>query len=309
MADKLPNTFQGLCDAFAKVVDFSTAKSDVELAEDLALFQDALYGDAFKLRKFEAQPVFGKHDILYYELLCRPIAKDGKKYSIGDLSVTAHKLGIGKEFDLVLVSNGLKRYGAETNIRPIAQNVSPETVLSPILGGEILPRMKDRMVNGVAGNSILEITEQHVMPEADINSLRHIRDDEGIRFAIDDMTLLERDINRLKVFKPLLLSDDPEDRGKVKIDGPLVRAFFDGECKGKDENGNKIVHQHWELERLLDILSDYPNIGVVAERVRTPHEVKTLFDMGIEGVQGRDLNHADFYYTPEAQALAQSGPS
>ncbi len=258
----------------------STSHDDIQNTDHLR----ALITDAFKNGAIQ-EPIYGQDRIIAYESLARPKDKT-RSYSIGKLSEEYYEIGRAVEFDVLTCSIGLDYARAEHKL-PITLNVSVESVLSPFFWEKMEKHLKDNMMS--PKQVIFEILEHDVDINTDISHLTELKE-QGFRFALDDFSVGQDHENRLTVFGGLV--------DFVKIDGPLVRAGLgdtEEECKG---------HTEEQFINTVDALHEQaPHAKLIAERTRSPYEAISLFETGIDGVQGLKLEAEDFYYTPEAIAL------
>lgn len=258
----------------------STSHDDIQNIDHLR----ALITDAFKNGAIQ-EPIYGQNKILAYESLARP--KDtNREYSIGKLSEEYYEIGRAVEFDVLTCSIGLDYARAEQKL-PITLNISVESALSPVFWKKMEKHLNDNKIG--PKQVIFEILEHDVDINTGISHLTELKE-QGFRFALDDFSVGQGHENRLIVFGGLV--------DFVKIDGPLVRAGLgdtEEECKGHTED---------QFINIVDTLRERaPDAKLIAERTRSPYEAISLFEMGIDGVQGHKLEAEDFYYTPEAIAL------
>jgi len=238
----------------------------------------SVINDAYKNGAIQ-EPIYGVNEIIASESLARPKDKINGSYSIGLLSEEFYKRGLAEKFDALTCSVGIDH----ARHFPATLNIAVESVLSVSFWEKI-----DDHVKGVdPKNFIFEILEHDVDPNADISHLHELKD-MGYRFALDDYYGNKIDSRRLAVFGELV--------DYIKIDGPLVRAGLGDEVKGHSAEKFREVFD--------DIKARFPDVMLIAERVRSAEEAQKLFDMGFDGVQGRDLKPEFFHYTTEAMALA-----
>ncbi len=262
-------------DAVRRVIVPDSGMALHEFASDIA---QSVINDAYKNGAIQ-EPIYGVDKIIASESLARPKDKINGNYSIGAISEEFYRRGLAEKFDALTCSIGIDH----AEHFPATLNIAVESALSIAFWEEI-----DRHVKGVAAeNFIFEILEHDVDIRADISHLYELKD-MGYRFALDDYSGNKIDTRRLYVFGELV--------DYIKIDGPLVRAGL-----GDEDTGSSAA----KFESIFNFLKiNYPDVMLIAERVRTAQEAQTLFDMGFDGVQGRDLKPEFFHYTPEAMALA-----
>lgn len=242
----------------------------------------------------ELEPIYGVNHFLAHEALLRPEDKDGKKYSIARISQLFYDEGLAIEFDTVSSSLGLK---AAKN-KPVTLNVSVDTVLTPSFFDAIQTRMQRLGLN--PQDVIFEILEHDVNPDANIKHLERLQY-QGFRFALDDFLLSKNDKTISKESRNRIAAFG-EIASYVKIDGPLVRAYFEQQFTTENRYGKEKTYSEEDFEDTLHYIQDQlPHTEVIAERVYNINEANILFTMGISGVQGWDLKARDFHYTPQAQ--------
>ncbi len=285
-------SYQQLCRAFLDLVDplhhsaYQGPPNRDGFPEkmDVQTFGDALTRDMFKTRHIKPEPIYTKDGVLAYEALSRPEDNEGKTYSIGPVTEMAYGLGLAEEVDGVLCSNALTVALKNPDKTPVTLNMSVKSVLSLDFWNRIEPKMDKLGMN----NIISEILEHDVALDADITYLEELKE-QGVRFALDDLSVGEDHDHRLEVFGALV--------DFIKIDGPLVRAYFEGEFSEKDQ-----TYTHADFEALLEKVSErVPHAQIIAERVYNKEEAQQLFDLGITGVQGWNLKAQDFGITPHEQ--------
>ena len=247
-----------------------------DLRDDI---ERSVMSDAYKNGAVQ-EPIYGRNRVIAAESLARPSDDTFGDYSIGELSQEFYARGLAEKFDTLTSSIGIK-YARQF---PATLNISVESALSP----KFWDGIQKRAENFEPEHFIFEILEHDVDVNADISHLRALKE-RGYRFALDDYAGTPEDKHRLAVFGDLV--------DYIKVDGPLVRAGL-GDTEMADHSVDEFV------QVLARLQTDYPDIELIAERVRTAEEAQTLFDMGFTGVQGRQLKPQFFEYTPEAKALA-----
>lgn len=266
--------------SFGELVEASLP-DDAALTIENSLGEDAyqaLLSDAFKNGVVQ-EPIYGKDQYIAHESLSRP-AHDEVQFHMDILSQQFYAHGVAEEFDILTSANGLK--GAEN--LPVTLNIAVDTVLS----SGFWNKMEKRLSPFSPDDLVFEILEHDVDLNSDISHMYALRD-QGYRFALDDFALGESHKNRLKVFGDVI--------DYIKIDGPIIRAFFDG-----DSDTNK----HDDLANILEYIREtHPDIELIAERVRSRQEADQLFDMGFTGVQGRQLRAEDFDYATKVDSTCQ----
>lgn len=250
---------------------------------DLQGFSEALANDAFKKRHMTMEPILLQSgDVLAYECLSRPSKSDGTEYSIGPFTEMAYQMGLAIEMDTLLMSNALKK-SHELSKTPITLNTSIQSAMDLDFWNDMRPRMDKKGIQ----NIIIELLEHDIDPHSDIRHLHQLRE-QGLRFALDDLSLGQSHENRLEAFGELV--------GYVKFDGPLVRAYFDG--AHHDQDGTYLSST--ALEDTVKLLrSELPHALLIAEYVTNKDEAEELFHMGILGVQGRELNENSLRANPK----------
>ncbi len=277
---------QRLVDALVPTYGISKEKFNKEHVE-------AALKDAFKNGSIQ-EPVYGQNNFIAHESLLRPKDKDGKEYSIGKISTLFYEEGLSVEFDVLACSLGMK---ASKN-RPITLNISVQSALTPEFFDEIKKRMDQHKLKNK--DIIFEILEHDVDPNADISHLKTLKG-ERFHFALDDFSIAEKDktVSKENANRIAALGEIVD---FVKIDGPIIRAFFEKEYKGKNRHGKPKSYSKTDFHNTLQIIHEtMPHTKIIAERVYNKTEADQLFNMGIEGVQGWDLKDEDFHYTPEAK--------
>ncbi len=276
---KSKNSFQKLCSAFEKTGSSLSQgpAQDINKADPQG-FAEALANDAFKKRHMEMEPILAPSGvILAYECLSRPRTKDGVEYSISDLTELAYNMGLAKEMDTLLISNALKK-AYETQHTPITLNSSIEAAMDPKFWDDIIPRMERTGLN----NIIIELLEHDIAPNADISHLQQLRD-QGLRFALDDLSVGQSHENRLSAFGGLI--------DYIKFDGPLVRAHLDGAHHDKD---GTFLSARALKDMIQHLQTELPNTMLIAEYVTNTKEANELSRIGVHYVQGRELNENTF---------------
>lgn len=228
----------------------------------------------------EQEPIYGKQNYIAYEALFRP-SENITSLSISELSKMFYHLGAQEKFDALTLQKGLN----DAKNFPVTLNISVKSALSPEFWNNIEGVLKNHNPQDI----IFEILEHDVALDADISHLETLKE-LGFKFALDDFSIGESHKNRLAVFTDLI--------DYIKIDGPLVRAGLGDKNTPFTEN---------DFIKLTDNLREVaPHTKLIAEHVNNAKEAASLFWLGFDGVQGRDLNPEDFPYTPEAQALAKT---
>ncbi|MGH1403836.1 MAG: EAL domain-containing protein [Alphaproteobacteria bacterium] len=244
---------------------------------DVQTFGDALTRDLFKKRYIKPEPIYTQGGILAYEALSRPEDNEGKTYSIGPVTKMAYDLGLAEEVDSVLCSNALTVAINNPDKTPVTLNMSVQSVLSLDFWNRIEPKMERLGFH----NIISEILEHDVALDADISYLEELKRQE-LRFALDDLSTGEGHGRRLEVFGDLV--------DFVKIDGPLVRAYFEGEYTDEEK-----TYTRADFEGLIEkVAAHASHAKIIAERVYNKEEAQKLFEIGITGVQGWHLKDEDF---------------
>ena len=262
-------------DAVRRVI---VPNSGIGLHEFSSDITQSVINDAYKNGAVQ-EPIYGVNEIIASESLARPKDKINGSYSIGVLSEEFYKRGLAEKFDALTCSVGIDH----ARHFPATLNIAVESALSVSFWEKI-----DDHVKGVdPKNFIFEILEHDVDIKADISYLHELKD-MGYRFALDDYCGNKIDSRRLAVFGELV--------DYIKIDGPLVRAGLGDEVKGHSAEKFKEVFD--------DIKARFPDVMLIAERVRSAEEAQKLFYMGFDGVQGRDLKPEFFHYTTKAMVLA-----
>lgn len=286
----LRSTFQSLKDCLFP-------KSGISVSELSLEHVQAVLHNAFRNGAIQ-ESIYGKDDFIAHESLARPKDNKGREYSIGKISSAFYRRGLAIPFDNLTHSIGLKN----AKQFPATINVSIESVLSP----EFWERRDQKAHLIRPQDTIYEILEHDIKIGTDI-SLLHEKKAQGYRFALDDFSKGISHSNRLHVFGELV--------DYIKIDGPLVRAYLDGESSEILDNDTIRFYTPDDFEAVLTKLNNhYGEKGLaipllIAERVRTADEAHKMFEIGFGGVQGRDLKPVFFHYTPEAQNLAKPDSS
>ena len=168
----------------------------------------------------------------------------------------AWAVGLGADLELAAVQAALATLPLLPDDAYLAVNVSPETLLSPLLTGALEPAEPSRVV--------LEITEHaqvfDYQPVA--HRLRALRD-EGFRVAIDDLGTGHAGINHLLQFSPDVLKLDRSVVQGVRRD-PLRRALIS----------------------TFATLAGHLGASLVAEGVETEEERDALEVLGVTAAQG-----------------------
>ena len=168
-------------------------------------------------------------------------------------------LGLGEEFELVLVSLALEELAALPGDAYLSVNVSPRTVLSPRLS---------RLLRGVDGERlVLELTEHSPVEDyARLNSaLTRIRR-RGIRLAVDDAGAGFSSLNHILLIRPDI----------VKLDVSLIRDVDTDVARRSLVSG--LCHFTTEI-----------GADCVAEGVETRAQARTLHELGVGFGQGWHL--------------------
>ncbi len=243
----------------------------ISLHEFSTEIAQSVINDAYKNGAVQ-EPIYGVNGIIASESLVRPKDSINGRYSTGALSEEFYRRGLSEEFDVLTCSIGIDH----ANHFPTTLNISVESALSVSFWEKIAVQVKDIDPK----KFIFEILEHDVDPNADISHLHELKD-KGYRFALDDYCGNKIDARRLAVFGELI--------DYIKIDGPLVRAGLGDKVEG---------HSAEKFREVIDYLkAQFPNVMLIAERVRSADEAQKLFDMGFDGVQGRDLKPEFFHYT------------
>ncbi len=251
----------------------------------------ALRTNAFKNGALQ-EPIYGQNQFIGHESLSRPVGENGEEFSIANISKEFYEKGMAIPFDVLTSSAGIKH----AKQLPITLNIAVETAMSPDFFNFVKSRMEKHEVK--PNDVIFEILEHDIKQNAQISHLQNLKN-EGFRFALDDISISKGDKqtsrenkNRLAVFGSVV--------DFVKIDGPLVRAYFEGEVTEQHDADSQKTYTKQDFLDILDtIKTKAPQAQLIAERVYTTSEAKELFDMGISGVQGRELKNTDFCYTNE----------
>lgn len=286
----LKTTFQSLKERLFPRSGISS--NELSLDHVQAVLHNAFKGGAIQ------ESIYGENGYIAHESLARPRDNTGREYSIGKLASAFYRRGHAIPFDNLTHSVGLKH----AKKFPATINVSIEAVLSP----EFWERREQKIHLVKPDDTIYEILEHDIEIGTDISLLQG-KKEEGYRFALDDFSSGISHSNRLHVFGELV--------DYIKIDGPLVRAFLDGESEEAIDNSIVKFYDRRDFETVLTKLNSFysqkgfPMPLLIAERVRTAEEAKRMFEIGFGGVQGRDLKPEFFHYTPEAQSLANDNSS
>ena len=168
-------------------------------------------------------------------------------------------LGLGEEFELVLLSLALEELGGLPDDVYLSVNVSPQTVVSPHLPGLL------RDVG--AGRLVLELTEH--MPVEDYVSLNlaltGLRE-RGIRIAVDDAGAGFASLNHILLIRPEI----------VKLDVSLIRDI------------DTDVARRSLVTGLCGFTAEI-GADCVAEGVETDAQARTLRELGVTYGQGWHL--------------------
>lgn len=259
-----------------------------EVGLDLEHLQAILH-DAFKNGAIQ-ESIYAEHDFVAHESLARPKDKYGRVYSIGRIARAFYERGMAVEFDTLTTKIGFE-YAKDF---PATFNISIESALSP----KFWENIQEEAEEIGQENLIFEILEHDISPDTDISVFLE-RKSRGYRFALDDFSLGKPHENRLAVFG--------EHVDYIKIDGPLVRAFLEGEFHEEHDDGTSIHYTKEDFESAISTIEKFyqdkglPVPQLIAERVYNAEEARILFGMGFTGVQGRELKPEYFYYTPEMQ--------
>ncbi|MBJ7608664.1 MAG: EAL domain-containing protein [Candidatus Dormibacteraeota bacterium] len=168
-------------------------------------------------------------------------------------------LGLGEEFELVLLSLALEELTTLPEHAYLSVNVSPHTVLSPHLPG---------LLDDVSGERlVLELTEHTPVDDyAALNTALGRLRRQGIRLAVDDAGAGFSSLNHILLIRPEI----------VKLDVSLIRDI-DSDVARRSLVGGLC---HFTAEIGADC---------VAEGVETDAQARTLSELGVAYGQGWHL--------------------
>ena len=227
------------------------------------------------------QPIVNENgDIIANESLSRLVDKDGKSHKIQDMANAAYEAGRHAEFDRITCITGLEK-ALEQDCFPVTLNASPTALLEDGFIEEIFIHAT---VLGIAPKDfIFEILEHDVNPKANIEHLLKLKEQEGIRFWLDDFGKGQKHQNVLDAFAELVEG--------IKVDGKYVCGYL-------KQEGFKMSEDESCMDGLPEILGDiYNHYGhsdkmplLIAECVHTPEEMTALKELGFGGFQGQELS-------------------
>ncbi len=273
-----------LCGSFKALYDGTFYDDKKHKKLDLSEFQQehiyALLTDAFK-NGIEQESILGPDgEFIAYEVLARPKDEFGREYSIAKISEELYRKGLHIEFDTLTCANGLEH--AEKF--PVTFNIAVKTALSPHFFDDFKQRMLEQGLR--ADDVIFEILEHDVDVKENIDHLKALKK-EGFRFALDDVAKAGADRHRMQLFGDLI--------DFIKVDGPLVRAYFEGSFDIKNEDSKVIkTYTRNDFETLIEQAQRRcPSAQIICERVRNSHEAEIFLNRNF-AVQGRDINNQKF---------------
>ena len=221
------------------------------------------------MKPMDYEPIYGQSDILAWEALGRP-SSNGQPFRIQEISDQLVAFGHEEALDKISVTNAV--IGADDKQHyPLSVNISLKSAMSENFWLDLVELLGNRPPSGI----IFEILEHPVQDEkasiAHLIELKKI----GYRFALDDIGIGTEHEKRLKLLGGIA--------DFIKIDGRLIR-----EKLSDDPNA---------LEAFITKLkTECPNAQIVAEHVQNFSDARTLFAMGVDGVQGQNLR-AQHYHT------------
>ena len=247
----------------------------------------AVLNDAFKKSAVQETIYYKDGSVLAHESLCHPTDANGKRYSIANISKLAYECGLGKKFDIMTSSLGIKE-AAKTKKIPITINISVESALDPEIFDEIYKRVLKHGLN--TKDIIFEILEHDVELDADISHL-HALKKQGYRFALDDFGKGQSHDKRLEVFGDII--------DFIKIDGPYVRAYLEETCQYKSAPNKNLLYYPNDFTDILEKIEKkgLEHIPVIAEFVQNMKEIEKLVPLGITAYQSRHLKPEAFSYS------------
>lgn len=168
-------------------------------------------------------------------------------------------LGLGEQFELLLLTLALDELAAIPAGRYLSVNLSPRTVTSPHLPELLSHVAEDRLV--------LEITEHAPVEDYEaLNAALAVLRARGVRIAVDDAGAGFASLNHILLVRPEI----------VKLDASLTRDVDTDVARRSLVSGLR----HFTAE----IGADF-----VAEGVETPAQARTLRDLGVSHGQGWHL--------------------
>lgn len=217
------------------------------------------------------QPAYAadKKSLLYKEILLRARDQEEHVRSGGILFPMAERLKLAYKLDRMVIEDALKHIASSHDDAKYAINLTlnslqQENFLSWIKG-QLTP------LGEKAKNVIFEISENIIVEHLElIKNLNNTLQPLGPEIAIDHFG------RALSTFAYLLGNRI----AYVKIDGSFIRSI------NNNEENQLYIQSLMRVARSIDIL-------VIAEKVETELEFETLFDLGVDGIQGIYTGNAE----------------
>jgi EAL domain-containing protein (putative c-di-GMP-specific phosphodiesterase class I) len=186
----------------------------------------------------------------------------------------AAMLGLGEEFELVLLSLALEELETLPETAYLSVNVSPHTVLST--------HLLDLLRHVDAGRVVLELTEHTPVDDyrALNSALKRLRR-RGVRLAVDDAGAGFSSLNHILLMRPEI----------VKLDVSLIRDV------------DSDVARRSLVSGLCDFAAEI-GADCIAEGVETDAQARTLRDLGVTYGQGWHLGPPRRRRNQRSRALA-----